>query len=394
MTTQNYKPKLNKKIFIVDCDFLYKTSTIPNYKAMKLSSYHKQLGHDVVFINNEYQLTGNHTILYLIRELRHTQFPPGDILDDKRTILMGEEFKIFDDYQNISDEVAICRPDYTLYEYEEKNVYNQSNYVQFFNNDKLLKNVQDWHRAKYKATIVVDQNFWDAPPQIIVDCLKSLQGERNIIFLHPIKLKKLLNDDVFYSFSKLKLAKYYKVRYNNNIGENYDNIVQAIDLMKRIKIEFAYLNIGSIPVKIITKDHWVDKANVMYDFERCLKIMTYAQSNRVRINFKYPKIRLSSPSWAFFEFFKTWGNHYHTLPYIEALMKGATLFHQKGYAEILNNSLWWNTAKIKQAVYLIAQHTELIQQYGFIGWGGVKSTTESLINYQYIKEKAIEDNLF
>lgn len=361
---------------------------------MKLASYHSQLGDSVTFITEEYQLTGTHDILYLLRELRNTPLPPGDILDDYRTKLIGKEFEIFDDSQDIPLEAAVCRPDYNLYDYGKPNEYDRASFVQFFHEDKLLKNVQDWHRANERLIIVVDPNFWDASPQIIVECLNTLQGYYNIAFLHPIKLKKLLNNDVLNALSLLKLAKFYKIRYNNNIGEDYDSVVLAIDLMHRLKEKFSHVNIGSIPVKIITKDHWANREYILYDFERCLKIMTYAQSKRTRITFKYPRLRLSSPSWTFFEFFKTWSNHYHTLSYMEALLKGSMEFYHQNYAAILNNNMLWNTVKIRQAVYLLTKHRDLMKQYGFIGWGGVYSTTERLINYDYVEEKAVEDHLF
>lgn len=391
--TQNLKQKSKQKIHIVDCDYLYGTSNIPNYKAMKLSSYHKQLGDYVSFITEEYQLTGKHTILYLLRELRHTPFPPGDIVDDYRTVLIGKEFAIFEDVQEIPVEAAICRPDYGIYKYKEPNKYDKASFVQFFQSGKALKNMQDWKRVDSKSVFIVDENFWDASPDAIVKALSTLKEERNILFLHPIKLKKLLDDNVLNAFVSLKLAKFYKIKYNNNIGEDYESVIKAIDILHKLKKEFVYLNISSIPVKIITKDHWADRTNILYDYERCLKIMTYAQKKRVRINFKYPRLRLSSPSWQYFEFFKTWGNHYHTLSYIEALMKGSTEFFHQSYAAILNNKMLWTTAKIKQAVYLLVKHRELMLEYGFTGWGGVFSTTSNLIDYKYIEEKAIEDHL-
>lgn len=393
MVTLYLKQKLNQKIYIVDCEYLYKTSDVPNYKAMKLYSYHTQIGNHPIFISEEYQLTNNYDLLYLIRELRHTPFPPGDIVDDKRTILIGKEFELFEDVQEIPLAAAVCRPDYNIYQLPRNHKYANASFVQFFQDGKRIKNMQDWHRAKSNMVVVVDLNFWDASPQGIVDALNDLVGELNIVFMAPVKLKKLLNEDVFNAFTQLKLAKFYKIRYNNNIGEDFESISQAVLLLERLKQRFIYLNLSSIPVKIITKDHWSDKANILYDFERCLKIMTFAQKHRVRINFKYPKLRLASPSWAFFEFFKTWSNHYHTLSYIEALLKGSTSFYRISYADLLSKPQLWTTAKIKQAVHLIGNYPELMKAYAFTGWGGVYSTTAERIDFAYVKEKAFEDNL-
>lgn len=387
------KAKLSKKIFIVDCDYLYATSNIPNYKAMKLHSYHSQIGDNPTLIDHEYQLTDKHDTLYLIREQKNTPIPGGGILDDYRTILVGKQFEIFDDVWEMPNEVAVCRPEYSIYKYDKPNIYDRASFVQFINNRSILKNVQDWRRADNRVTVIVDHNLWDATPQIITQALESIRFERNIMFLHPIKLKKLLDSNVMNAFLKLKLAKFYKIRYNNNIGDDYDSVVIAIDIMKRLKKEFPYLNLSSLPVKTFTKDHWENKDNIYYDFERCLKIMTEAQKQKVRINFRYPNIRLASPSWAYFEFFKTWSNHFHTLSYVEALMKGSTNFYRKNYSEILNNERMWNTAKIKQAVHLIGKFPDLMLTYGFTGWGGVFSTSVELIDFEYVKEKGIENHI-
>jgi hypothetical protein len=360
---------------------------------MKLYSYYEQLGHRVMLIRHEYELTNTHDILYLIRELRHTPFPPGDLLDDRRTVLIGKEFEIFDDVQIIPNEVAVCRPDYSIYQYEKPNRLAHFSFVQFFNGKTLLKNVQEWRKANSKGTLVVDENFWDFPDAAILQCLEKLQTETNIVFVAPIKLKKLLNEEIFNAVSQLKLAKAIKILYNNNIGEDYLNAILAIDAIHKLKAKFPHIQFGPIPFKIITKDHWVSGENRKYDFERCLKIMNYAQKQRVRINFKYPKMRLASPAWTYFEFFKTWSNHHHTLSLIEALLVRSSDFLNLSYAEILNDSKKWTTSKIKIAVYLIAALPELILEYGFRGWGGVISSTYKEIDFNYVKEKAIEDHI-
>lgn len=361
---------------------------------MKLFSYHTQLGDQVTFITEEYQLTGKHDVLYLLRELRNTPFPPGDILDDKRTVLMGKEFQIFEDVKELPNEAAICRPDYNIYMYRQDNFYQRASIVQFFNGKYRLKNMQDWHRADSRVVLVVDEHLWDMPANVIAECLATLEEDHNILFLHPIKFKKLIDPIVFKAVGKLKLAKFYKMRYNNNVGDDYDSIVKIIEAMESLKKDLTYLNFTPIPVKIITTDHWEQKENILYDFERCLKIMTYAQKHRVRINFKYPKFRLSSPSWFYFEFFKTWANHHHTLSYIEALTKGAAQFYNKSYVDVINDPKLWVAAKVKQAIHLLSRYPDLMKEYGFTGWGGVISTSSYNIDYEHVKEKAIENSIF
>ena len=389
------KRKLSKKIYILDCDYFYETSKVPNYKAMKISSYHKQRGDNVTFITEEYMLTNNYHILYLIREYRHTPIPSGIFLDDIRTRLLGKEFELFEEVFEMDDLMAMSRPDYKIYNFpEDEKFYSRASFVQFFNGKKYLKNRQSWQKVDGLYNFVVDEQFWYAPDDIILKCLKELKRERNIIFMKPIRLKRLLDDKIFNAFVQLKLAKSAKILYNNNIGEDFESVKLAIKVIKKLKNYHPYLNVGSIPVKIITKDHWIDSKNIFDDFVRCLQIMHYAQQEEIRINMKYPRLRLASPSWFYLEFFKTWSNHYHRFSYLEALLITAVQFTDKGMQTILMNPKYWRTAKIKQAVHLLSHYPELMMKYGFDGWSGKVHQAKFNIDLDYIKEKAIEHIIF
>lgn len=389
------KRKSNKKIYILDCDYFYETSKVPNYKAMKISSYHKQCGDSVTFISEEYMLTNKYHILYLVREYRHTPIPSGTFLDDNRTRLVGKEFEMFDGFFEMDDLMAMSRPDYKLYIFpEDENYYSRASFVQFFNGKKYLKTRQAWQKVHGLYNFVVDEQLWYAPDDILLKCLNELKKEQNIIFMKPVRLHRLLDDKIFKAFVKLKLAKSAKILYNNNIGEDFESVKLAINVIKKLKGYYPYLNVGSIPVKIITKDHWGDKQNILHDFERCLQIMNYAQKKEVRINMKYPRLRLASPSWFYLEFFKTWSNHYHRFSYFEALLITAVQFTDKGVATLLMNPKNWTTAKIKQAVHLLAHYPDMMMEYGFEGWSGKVHQAKFNIDLDYIKEKAIENIIF
>ena len=58
--------------------------------------------------------------------------------------------------------IMSCRPDYLLYETEERDKYGNAHFVTFYANGKLITNQQDYHNTKQhkRFTIVSDKWFW------------------------------------------------------------------------------------------------------------------------------------------------------------------------------------------------------------------------------------------
>ena len=85
-----------KRITIWDMDFYYKKSFSPNPKAMKISSYHQQIGNLVNFVTEKYHINMLFDELYIIKEKKSTPRPAGNLIDDKRSRLIGSDFR-YDD---------------------------------------------------------------------------------------------------------------------------------------------------------------------------------------------------------------------------------------------------------------------------------------------------------
>ncbi|MFW6029021.1 MAG: hypothetical protein ACOCRO_02075 [Halanaerobiales bacterium] len=77
-------------------DWYYSYSHIPNHKAMKISSYHKQNDDYINFVENKQDLQFAYDIMYIIRERKHTPFPPGRYVDKEDVKMIGEEFIFYD----------------------------------------------------------------------------------------------------------------------------------------------------------------------------------------------------------------------------------------------------------------------------------------------------------
>ena len=115
---------------------------MPNVNCMRLSSYHKQKGDEVNFIEEEFQQTLQYDRIYIFREKETTDLPSRKILDDKKTVLLGQGFKYFG-AKELNEVIIACRPDYLLYNIKEENQYSNANFITFYAKNKLITKRQD-----------------------------------------------------------------------------------------------------------------------------------------------------------------------------------------------------------------------------------------------------------
>lgn len=104
-----------------------------------------------------------------------------------------------------------CRPDYLLY--PEKNTkLERAEHVRFLDDEgKLLPHLQDWKNTfKKKMVLVTDKNLWSekVSKKDIISILVALQEMKNVMFLEPISLQKLIHDkDIKEEFLKIKFTR-------------------------------------------------------------------------------------------------------------------------------------------------------------------------------------------
>ena len=106
------------------------------------------------------------------------------------------------------DVILACRPDYLLYP-ERNTKLERSEHIRLFNNvGEPLPLVQNWENTfTNKYALVTDTSMWFASKNNIIDALKKLQSIKNVSFLEPIWLQKLLYDkDIREEFLKLKFV--------------------------------------------------------------------------------------------------------------------------------------------------------------------------------------------
>lgn len=389
------------KVTIWDMDFYYKKSFYPNPTAMKLSSFHKQEGDLINFVQEEYDISMSYDIFYIIREKSETPRPPGRLIDDKRVRLIGRPMRFFDNFWTPPAIVSAVRPDYMLYPENPRDAYYNANIVQFYHNGELLKLKQPFENsiAFHKKTLVVDKEFWEVSEENIISCLQELEEYKNIAFLHPINLKKILKSSIVSNlFKNLHFSQGTIFRFRNNYGQDFESAQNIFDFMNELKLLHPHVRFTNVPFKAITVDHWQSKENGLYDLERCLKITDMAKQNKVHIRIISPSKRLESPYWYYFEMLEYWTLNLENLSYIEMMTFSASKKTGLPTFRILNDSKYWITPNTNMLLRLMIK-TDIVDNYGFRRWGE-DFFDKTMLNYNEINkfkgilnsENAMEEN--
>lgn len=128
-----------KRIIIWDMDWYERNSFVPNPQAMKVASFHVQLGDLVYFVNEEKDLNFDYDLIYVFREKKNTKFPPLKILDSKKSKLCGSEFIYYEGYWEPDAAIAMTKPSYDLYPLSDKNIYKGAHVIQMLYGTTFLK---------------------------------------------------------------------------------------------------------------------------------------------------------------------------------------------------------------------------------------------------------------
>ena len=363
-------------IFILDLDWMFDKSEIPNINCMKISSFHKQLGHQVYLINDISELHSPYDKLYIWGESDSIPTVSHKILNDKRTMLFGKRFE-FCNRQYIGSVIAACRPDYLLYNVDENSSYAKANFINFFTDggEKVEKR-QEWHNTKkgMKRTIITDEYLWKQNPTKVVECFKSISEEKNIVFLQPISLKYLIeNREVREEFIKLHFARATQFRWRNDVGCDLNSAKQIIDFLLELKC-FTKSKLGTIPFKLSMN-------NFNSDFKYFIPIA--AEFKKHKLMCSLPLINNENHSIQY-NWLKQWIEDNSEHSFIEYMVFFKSAKKGKRWFEIINDKSYWSDFKIKALIQLLTDKEiqNLLPQMS-VQWG-TNSLDYTLIDLKQI----------
>lgn len=356
------------RVSIWDLDWYHKFSFMPNYKAQKVSSYYKQKGAIINFIERVEHINYEYDIMFIFRDKKLSPMPPSKYIDKKDVYLIGDEFSYYDNQFELTMEMNMVRPDYLLYDIPEGNAYANAHMLQLMHGRELLPARQDHvnHHVKYgQKTLVVDEFLWDLGEKDLINTLEELIGYRNIAFIHPIKLKGVfLNSKTLELFDRLNFMAGTIIEFRNNYSSNYEEVKKIIDLAAKIKNRNSKIKLRPIPIKAVIYNHWQDRSKGIEDLERVLKIINYAKDKEVEVIVKAPSRRLTTPFWYFFDSIEAWTTNFFYVSYIESMVASRTVRTKEKWYEPLNDSSKWSTPRIQFLIHLLISYPGIILKYG------------------------------
>jgi hypothetical protein len=359
------------RVTIWDMDWFHKQSFVPNHKAQKISSFHKQKGDIVNFVDKSEHLTFEYDLLYIIRESKHTPFPKRQYIDKENVKLIGQEFDFYDNYYVIEEVIEMVRPDYQLYYIPNKNVYAGAHMIQMLHGTKFLPLWQDpmnVEKSRMQKTVIVDEQLWELSEDDLIKYFGLIKDYKYMMFKYPISLKRIVKDNIWDLFKNLDFRSVTIFKFKNDLGSEFDDAKIIIDKLKEFKELHPHINIDGFPVKAVLYDHWLDKTNGIKDLKRLLKITSYAKQNKIQVIVKTPRNRMITPYWFFFDMMENWTTESPYISYVEMMLLSITKRTKTNWQEILNNPSKWSVPRVDFLLHVLTKYPEVIP-YTIVKWG-------------------------
>lgn len=363
------------RVTIWDLDYYYAKEKVNcfNPDVMKISSYHKQLGDTINFVQTQDDIRRPYDLYYIIKENSKTPNPPLDFFTNRKIRWWGNAYRVRVNWK-MSDAMLGCRPDYLLYP-EYNTQLERAEHVRFFNNNaELLPIYQDYHNTfKKKKVIVTDKYMWFSDNNSIMIALQRLEETKNLYFLKEIKIQKLLYDEKLKEqFLKLNFTPGVNFKWSKIKIEEFEDALQFLLQIKKLNPE-VHLGCLRINYSDCGNKHWDNKESALKDFERLKEIILTGKRNKIRVKVDMPE-QLETPYAYLFSVIAEWtwhGSYRHCwLDYITAKFTGA---RNEDAVFYWNRPYQWN-----EVFRDLLRQTYLDREFLLLQWGSNKHTENDI----------------
>lgn len=358
-----------------------------NTDCMKVSSYHKQRGDQVNFVETDYDITRPYDLIYIVKKDDSIPNPPMTFFD-KRSRVWGEGFRYLSNWK-IPDVILACRPDYLLY-HSLSNEFERADMAQFFNDKgELLPLTQDYiNTFTNKKTLVIDRAFWKSDVQSIIYALDQLKESWNVAFSEPISLKKVVCDKrIRQKFLALEFTKNSKFKFWNDLGDTYEDAVQIVDFLTELKEHAPTTFVGEVFFDPVLGNHFKDKDDAWADLERCLKIINLGKENGFMLKINPLKDRFQTPYYTIFETISSWSQYSPKSALFEYIAFPTARKFNCTIEEVYMDSTKWDSAYLYDTMSTLYRRIPWIKAYCLRRW------KNNFLEITKIDWKNIEENV-
>lgn len=368
-------------VLILDLDWIFDKSDLPNPNCMHLSSFHKQRKDQVYFVGDMSELTMAYDKLYVFSESDSTPTLGSKILNDERTTLFGKRFELCG-AKKLGPTIMGCRPDYLLYNTisEKSNSYLKAHFITFFTDTgERITTRQNWKNTNkgFKRTIVADRHLWRQKPSEVEECFEILKDEKNIVFLEPISIRFLISHkNVRNKFFALHFAKGTKFKWRNDYGSDVESAHKIVDFLQEFR-SHTKTKVGAIPIQ----PHVA--GTLEENLLRLLQI--FAAFKRAKLQCFLPLMDQIEPSC--YSWIRKWCNNAFESSFIEECVFFVAARQGQRWVQIVNNPQYWGDARVKFLIQLLSQKQfQNILPEMSVQWGN------DSVNYTAIDLKLIEQH--
>lgn len=373
------------RVTIWDLDYYFSTNkkNCFNPDVMKIASYHKQLGDIINFVGREVDIRRPYDLYYIIKENHATPNPPIDFITNKKVRWWGKAFKSRINWS--MDNVMLgCRPDYLLYP-EQSTTIERAEHIRLFNNKaELLPIIQEFDNAfKRKKLIVTDTHMWFASKKDLMVALKRLSEYKNIVFLEPIWLQKLIYDEELKElFLNLKLSNGLALK---TFPIEVKDIEAAKDFILKIKKRFN-TQIDALVVDFSKRgdSHWVSRDNAINDFNVLSEWIVQFKKERIALSIKLPKTRLEFPYFHLFELLQEWMSNKKTA--VKSWLEFVTNVCGNLYDSLDYENYWNHPETWSETFRDVIRQTWTKKDFLLLKWGN-NTQSEITINWKLWEEE-------
>lgn len=210
----------------------------------------------------------------------------------------------------------------------------------------------------------------------MLEALDLLKRQKNIAFLEPISLKRVLSNELITEkFIALNFTAESRFKWKYNLKPTRENDIRIIEFLDKLNQKTTSF-IGDLEIPIITGSH-LDREKAWGDFERALWIMYECKKRGLALKFQKLANRFETPYLHLFETIINWSETSIRTSLLEFIAIPSCIGHRCSFEELYMHHEWWTDEKFWAFLPIIKEHKEWLD-YFLIEWKDKKLSAAAI----------------